>query len=298
MSRPLDFLGIGTAKAGTTSLFQHLRRHPGAWLPPQKEIPYFTQPSWKSDWDSFHGRYFAEAPADALIGKITPRYMVFPQVARRVAEVMPDTKVLVLLRDPVDRAYSDWKMRRRVGHESRSFEEAVKQQMRTRSELTAPDVHLSPLDLYLVRGEYGRLIEPWLDHFPREQILVEFTETLRRRPGLVAKRLFDFLELPGADSWEQQFERRYHKGGDKERFPGLIQSLARNRVARSFWRLAPFDRRIEWLRWLNANVRYRRSKSTPPSEVRARLVEYYRADVHRLTGLLGQPTPWSRYFVD
>jgi hypothetical protein len=79
--KPRDFIIIGAQKAGTTSLFEYLRMHPGIYMPSEKEIPFFCDdPLYARGWDTFAWRYYASAPGGSLWGKVTPNYLVDPPV--------------------------------------------------------------------------------------------------------------------------------------------------------------------------------------------------------------------------
>ena len=297
--RPLDFIGIGAAKAGTTSLFMYLRAHPEVWLPPAKEIPYFSDDSVrKVGWQAYFERHFTAAPPDSLIGTVTPQYMADPRVPQRVAESFPRIKIIALLRDPADRAYSDWRMRARTGTETRIFEQAVAAQLTfaslERARQGTSGNGCSAQDLYIARSEYGRILESWYRHFDRQQICVQFSEELQQHTVDVMDRVTEFLELSGRLP-AFKLITRYHKGGDRERFPGLLQKMANNRSARQLWRLFPFERRLECLRWFNWNVRFQRDRRTLGGATRKRLIEFFRRDVDRLEQILERTVPWEGY---
>jgi hypothetical protein len=107
-------------------------------------------------------------------------------------------------------------------------------------------------------------------------------------------RFARFLGLPG-EIPERALKRRYHQGGDRERLPGLVPKLASNPLARRVWRLFPFERRLEWLRWFNWNVRFRRLRPELPRSARRRLIDHYRADVSTLEDLIETTVPWPGF---
>ena len=122
-----DFLIVGVMKGGTTSLFRYLVRHPQVLPPFRKEIKYF-------DCNYINGQnwYQAHFPlkkkfvgGSKLTGEATPYYIFHPQAPMRIAEALPEAKIIILLRNPIDRAYSHYQHMVRVGREPLSFEEAI-----------------------------------------------------------------------------------------------------------------------------------------------------------------------------
>ncbi len=185
-AKPLDFLVIGAHKAATTSLFHYLRRHPQLFLPSEKEAGFFSNDYWwERGWDAFAYEFFGQTSAKALWGKVTPQYMAYPEVPARIRAVMPDVKLVAILRNPVDRAYSHYRMAVRTRAEKRSFDDAVMA------------LQLNPHDPtgYLALGQYGRILSAYLTLFPRTQLLILFSEDLEKRPKVLLDALVRYLEL-------------------------------------------------------------------------------------------------------
>lgn len=117
----LHFLVIGAQKAGTTTLHTILRMHGQLWLPPDKEVPFFSDTGAWPDFQSFLADAYRGAPANRLWGAVSPQYMrggkgiSTRDVASRVATAVPDVKLIAVLRDPIERAMSEWRMASRRG---------------------------------------------------------------------------------------------------------------------------------------------------------------------------------------
>jgi hypothetical protein len=214
--RPLpDFLIIGTKRGGTTSLWRYLIAHPlvprlfPAWN--TKTSHYFEEnwgrsPAWyRSHFPTSRQRAALErrhgGPCRA--GEAAPLYLFHPLVAARVAGLMPRVRIIVLLRDPVRRAYSHWKERRTEGTEPLDFAAALASEPdRTageRDRLIADPTYVSrPFDWYSyrARGRYLEQLEPWLHRFERDRMLILPSEDLYRDPAGTYRRVLDFLELP------------------------------------------------------------------------------------------------------
>jgi hypothetical protein len=214
--RPLpDFLVIGTKRGGTTSLWRYLIQHPlvprlfPAWN--TKTSHYFEDnftrgEAWyRSHFPTSRQRAALErrhgGPAKA--GEAAPLYMFHPLVASRVAELMPRARMIVLLRDPVERAYSHWKERRGEGVEPLGFAEALAaEESRTAGErerlIAEPGYVSEAYDWYAYRerGCYLSHLQPWLSHFDRSQLLFLPSETFYRSPAESYARILDFIGLP------------------------------------------------------------------------------------------------------
>ena len=111
-----NFLGVGTQKGGTTTLHELLSNHSKVYVPPAKEIHYFDQEIQKSQ--NWYARHFESAKKDQKCGEITPYYLFHPEAPKRIKTVVPNARLIVLLRDPVERAISQI-----VHAKSRGFEE-------------------------------------------------------------------------------------------------------------------------------------------------------------------------------
>jgi hypothetical protein len=299
--RNLDFLIIGAQKSGTTSLHKYLESHPQLYLLPEKEVPYFSNDEYHvRGWDWYVKDFFAQAPPGKLWGKSTPAYMTSFEVPGRIRVQMPDTKLIALLRNPVDRAFSHYKMMVKRKRETRCFAGVVEEKLQPgnlrRDRLLPPGTED---DGYLTMGEYGRILERYLQFFPRRQLLVLFTEDLEREPGVVLKRVLRFLNV-NDDFVPANLGKHYHVGGTKRRIPVDEHVLARHRLFRKALEFIPrqsrhlFERRF--LFWFMIwNTRPDPANQKMPSEVRKRLSEFYREDAARLAKMLRAPLPWSDF---
>lgn len=196
-----DYLIIGAQKSGTTALFAYLNQHP-LIRNSQGEVHYFDLHYEMGE--SWYKRRFPEKPSPEYVsGDKSPYYMLHPLVPERAAKDYPDVKIIVVLRNPVDRAYSQYWMNRRTRDETLSFEEAIAaEESRLRGEeekLIADPTYKSKnfqVFSYLRRGHYAELIQRWTAHFPEEQFFFVYARDLRDQPQEVMNKLFAFLGLP------------------------------------------------------------------------------------------------------
>lgn len=296
VERPLDFAVVGASKSGTTSLFHYLRAHPRIYLPPGKDLPFFAaDEAFARGWPAAVEEHYAAAPSDALWGTVTPRYMEHPRVPERLAGLMPEIRLVALLRNPIDRAFSQYRQQVRRGKEERTFAAAVADQLdplRLAAAREKPQ-DIGATDRYLATGEYGRIVGEFRRHLPPNRLLVLFTEELRNDAGTSLDRVFEHLGLaPGFRP--SNLERRYHVGGTRARFPGLLPRLRRLGPLRRLWRFLPRERRRAAWTWFftRANVVAEEPPALDP-EVRGRLVELFRPDVAALERSIGRAVPWE-----
>jgi hypothetical protein len=198
-----SFVVIGAQKAGTTSLFRYLARHPAVTPPRLKEIHFFDL-----HWERGLPWYRAHFPltirgGPPLTGEASPYYLFHPRVPERMARVLPQAKLLVLLRNPVDRAISHYQWEVRYGNEPLSFREAIGREEhllpRETTRLQEEDGYTSFLHQhgsYLARGRYVEQLQRWLHWFRRDQILVLKAEAFFHRTGEAMATVRAFLELP------------------------------------------------------------------------------------------------------
>jgi hypothetical protein len=196
-----DFVIIGAQRGGTTSLHAYLGAHPQVETPATKELHFITDRHERGlDW--YLGQFPAELALDVITGEATPYALFHPLAPRRLREIAPAARLIALLRNPVDRAYSHYILERSGGHETLDFAAALDaEQKRLDGEearltreptyASAPHKHAS----YLARGDYARQLERWFAVFPREQILVLRSEDLYERSAETFAHVAQFLGI-------------------------------------------------------------------------------------------------------
>lgn len=194
---------IGAQKGGTTSLFNYLAQHPDVRPPRAKEIHYFDL-SYARGPEWYRGQFpFARRLRHgALTLDASPYYVVHPQVPERIARMLPEAKLIALLRNPVDRAFSHYQHETRGGRESLSFAEAIDAEPERlageEERLQAEPGYYSYNHhrySYLRRGVYLDQLQRWVRHFPRSQLLVLQSEWLFRAPVEACAAVHDFVGL-------------------------------------------------------------------------------------------------------
>jgi hypothetical protein len=204
-----SFFLIGASRSGTTTLYDLLTRHPQARPAARKELEYFDL-QYHARHAAWYRSNFALRPLRrAVTGEATPSYLLDPRVPARLAHRYPDAMLIVLLRDPVDRAYSHWAHEVALGVEPLGFEDAIAAEPdRTEGELERMLAEPSYISWqyfkysYLARGLYADRLEPWLEHFPREQFLFLDFDHLASNQVEALRTVLDFLGLP---AWEPRW---------------------------------------------------------------------------------------------
>jgi hypothetical protein len=305
----LDFLVIGAQKAGTTSLFEYLRRHPEVYLPPGKEVPYFSDDGMVAHgWDTYLAQTFAGADPKRRWGTASPQYMAgavlapaepvegAPELAvpRRIRERLPDVRLVAILRDPVARAASHHRMMRLRGEETRTFEQAIEEQLRPQA-LAAARAAPTPTSAYVAWGEYGRILAGYLELFPAEHLLILFTEDLEQRPVEVLAEVHRHLGVR-ADFVPDNLDQRFRVGAAEQRLGGVSPETLRERARRSGALRGAWGRLPRGARHALYNgfekVTYRFDLWNRRAATEERLREHFAADAEVLRAQLGTAPPW------
>lgn len=205
-----DFLIAGAQKSGTTSLYAYLSEHPQVAAPMTKELSFFDNHFDRGlHWYRSHFPLLEAHLPDvyprlpSLSGESTAYYLCHPHAARRIADTLPRVKIILLLRNPVDRAFSHYQLNLRRGKERLSFEAAIAAEATRLSGernrmLRCQHYHSFAHEKYsyLARGRYAEQITIWQEHFSPRQLLVIESGEFFRSTGPVFDRVLDFLDLP------------------------------------------------------------------------------------------------------
>lgn len=228
-----DFVIIGAQRCGTTSLYNYLVDHPGVATAFMKETHFFDLHFSKGlGWYRAHfplvstGRRVA-GPPRPLVGEATPYYLFYPHAAPRLRAALPDAKLMVLLRNPVDRAYSHYHHEVSMGVETLSFEEALSREESVlpaeTARITADGRYRSFAHFhgsYLARGIYIDQLVPWIHSSPpdavrqgwgctltNDNLMIIRSESFYADPAAVVRQVFAFLGLP---AWTSGTYKKYN----------------------------------------------------------------------------------------
>lgn len=287
MQRHPTFLVIGAAKSGTTSLHEYLRQHPDVFVPRPKEPSFFAAHAlqhriaegqrqrghprtWVTTWDRYLGM-FADAGDTLAVGEVSPAYMSVPGSAQTIHQRLPGVRLVAILRDPAERAFSHWLMRRKVGDYHPVFGREIDRQV---ARLDAGD------ESFLWHGFYNRQLAPYVELFGRSRLHVLRFEDLRRDARPTMRPLYRFI---GVGDRSDELDLRVANAGGMPRHPLLAAVIRAERyVAHKLPTTVPAA-----LKHLNARaLTSRDDMPTLQPDDRERLEELYRHDMRALATLL------------
>ncbi len=180
-----DFVIGGAPRSGTTWLVSALDRHPDLWVakPLRPEPKFFlVDDLYAEGLDAYSARWFADAPPEAVVGEKSSNYLESPAAAERMARDLPEVRLVFVLREPAERALSNYRWSVMNGMEHEDFATALALEEEREANL-APKLRYARPHAYFSRGLYARMLRPWLDHFPASQVLVCRFEDLVADPG-------------------------------------------------------------------------------------------------------------------
>lgn len=286
MGRYPNFLIIGAAKSGTTSLYQYLSQHPEIYMSPFKEPNFFSAMCVPkelahllrviTDLEEYQ-KLFDGVTKEKAFGEATTYYLAYPQVAEKIYQHIPNVKLIVILRNPAERAYSAFTYALQLRTEScQSFEEALtKDQERKKQNNT--------YKMYREMGCYFALLQNYYKLFSKEQIKVCLYDDLRQNPRELLKDIFQFLEVD--DSFTVNFEQVFNPTR-KVRSRILFNFLTRPNPIHDFLiKVIPLKVR-KMLRVYERNLG---EKFPPmPENIKVELLKEYREDILSLQDLIGR----------
>jgi hypothetical protein len=309
--KPLDFLIVGAQKCATTALFEHLRSHPNIAMPLEKEVPFFTgQDCTQKNWKIFANEKFGAEQQNKLWAKASPQYMSDPDVPARIKKLMPDVKLVAILRDPIERTWSHFQMARRRDTEHREFAQAIEallmeEALQSGRSLPVPEHtegYESEADFYVAWSEYGRSLTELTKSFDPKQLLVLYTEELENEPEETLDRLLEFIGLPTGFRPATLGKVIHRGGGSNKLIPQSVREWLRNRkILYSLWQRVPEARRgrlrFKYEQWnIRRNDNSQGNAMVLPEDLQEQLRRHYSADINSLMSLPIAPPPWlDRY---
>jgi hypothetical protein len=284
-----NFVVIGVAKGGTTSLYRYLDQHPDIYICPDKGTNFFGYEDAR-DWKwhdegeppllrHFHVRTladyeaaFAGADHEKAIGEVSPQYFRCPTAAQRIHEHIPRAKLIASLRNPAERAFSGFLMRTRRGE---TVEDAYRE--------------LTPESSHVREGFYYARMKRFFDLFPREQMKVFLFDEFKRDPAAVVRDVFEFLEVDPGFVPDTSVR---HNPASVPRSGLLNRIFFHPKAIRGAKAVLP-----ERLQGTAKRLRARSQRAAPtfPADLRAELLALYREDIEKLEALLDRDlSVWLR----
>ena len=202
-----DFVIIGTARSGTTSLYNNICQHPCVLPAAYDELGFFDSNfhlglNWyRSLFPTNFSKWLLKRKMKfAITGEDTPFYIWSPSVAKRILKILPNVKLIVLFRNPIDRAYSNYHLGIRAGSENLSFEDAIQTELENLKESEKDskyniEKYTIPRS-YISKGIYVEQLKIWLKLFKREQLFITSSENFELNPEETLNQIFNFLQIP------------------------------------------------------------------------------------------------------
>lgn len=287
MTLPNFFL-IGAAKAGTTSLYSYLEQHPEIYMSPVKEPRFFT-PELYSIYNSAvrsggrkiplsleqYSQLFAGVKNEIAIGEASTDYLYLTKAANRIKNEVPDAKLIAILRNPVERAFSAYCYQLRDSYETLSFEEALQAEESRIKQGFRPGWH------YQQVGFYARQIEQYLDVFLPQQIKIYLYEDLASDSIAIAREIYQFL---GVDSdFTPDLTRKNISGVPKNKT--LHNLFTKENFIKSA--IKPFiPQQLRQNLYQKMRKRNLGQKPKLSLETRKKLIDTYREDILQLQNLI------------
>lgn len=294
MSSVPQFLLIGAQKAGTTALSAYLDQHPEIFIPLNKEPSHFAfagnpvryegpgddyaNRDFVFEWEAYQRLFNGVRPGQQA-GEASVLYLYVPGTAERIKERVPEVKLIVMLRNPVDRAYSAYMHLRRDGRETETdFAMALK---REDSRIAN---NWEMLWHYRAGGCYADQLERFLSVFPREQLFICLSDDMKRDLKGLLRRVFEFLDVDPDIEVDTSFRMNESGLARNQTFNHLLNKPSL--IKEIFKRVVP----MVWARRLKSRLQKHNLEAAPEmdSTLRAELASYYRSDIDRLETLIGR----------
>jgi hypothetical protein len=242
-SDPLpDVLGIGVQKGGTTTLHHLLQGHPEVFLPASKEVHFFSKHF--AEGQQWYTEHFGDAGEQRCRAEITPYYVFHPEVPARVQALLPEVRLILLLRDPVERTLSQLFHSRRLGFEPLEPQQALAAELErlagAEAVLARADgVHRSHQEhSYVSRSRYEQQLDRWLRHVDRERLLLLRSEDLFLDPERTWQLLQSFLNLTPLPLPEEGLPRSNSGQGEAAAIAPSLRTELRRQLAPTYEAMA------------------------------------------------------------
>lgn len=190
MARKVNLLILGTQKAGTTSLYEYIKQHPDLYFSDVKEVTYFVEDELYNKSEDYYHSFFTKVSNEKIIASAYVHMLPCKKAIKRVKEYNPNMKFIIMVRDPVSRAYSAYNYAIKNGweDENNSFEDALS--------LEKERIKNEEYDLmYFENGMYYKHIKSWQQDFAKENFLIIKDTELRDNPKDVLEKIFNFLDI-------------------------------------------------------------------------------------------------------
>lgn len=283
---------IGAQKAGTTSIYAWLSQHPEILAPDWAKDNYalFVNDELYARIEEAYAKILSERTAERLVLTSNVNYLFHPVAAERIVQFDPLMKVICILRNPVDRAFSAYQYARERDMESRSFDEAIREELQKGAESYATTWERAQKS-YVDHGRYAAQIENFYRRFPPEQIFVRLYDDLRSDSDRFLRELFAFLGVDVNIRLDLS-PRNVTRGGSRSKVLNRLlysRSLRQPGVLGRLRKAIPYSVRYRFRKALIAlNAKQAGQRDAMRPETRKLLLSVFAEDILRLQGLIGR----------
>lgn len=242
-----DFFIVGAPKCGTTALAKLLNDHNEVQFSKEKE-PHFFDYAYQEGINFYLKKYFSDSKEESIKGEATPSYLMIPYVPSRIYQEFGKVKIIVLLRDPVERAFSSWWMLYSRGMEHLNFRDAIKEDYEKSAIWKDPDLekywidHINclnkgqplPLRTYLESGYYHKHIDRYFRYFGRDNVKIVFSDELQKNYEMTMSDILKFIGVKDFNSMPSFSRENEASGSGSIYFLRLSQKLGLQRIRRFF----------------------------------------------------------------
>ena len=294
MSLP-NYMFIGAAKSATTTFFDILKKHEDIFVPKFKEPHFFNiDENYLKGLDWYKKTYFKDINNESIIIDFTPTYLYYKLCAERIFDSLgPNVKFVIILRNPVDRAYSHYNHSKRDGHEVSSFEDAVKLENERIEKFRDKNDFLSELRCsYISQGLYFEMISAYLKYFDLNNFLIiNFESEVVQNLDQTLLKLSKFLKL---DLSNLDYEIHSNKSG-KPKYKLLQKIITNNNLFRKILKILVPQKQRQIIRNKIKNFNKEDFVYLQLSEEKRRQLfeKYFRKDIMKLENLIGKKMNWN-----
>ncbi|MGN6616906.1 MAG: sulfotransferase family protein [Ilyomonas sp.] len=285
MDKKPNFFIVGAPKAGTTSLYHYLEQHPEIYMSPIKETNYFSRPEInssglfykkKNEWTiDQYAEQFEGLTTEKAIGEASVSYLFYPNVPYKIKQFNPDAKIIIMLRNPIDRGFSHYLMDRRVGFTNLSYEDIV-----YRKEFEKNNTRFF-YQQYVELGMYYSQIKRYLDIFSPEKVKILYFEDVIKDIEMVVKEVYKFLGVD--DKFMAETEKKFNTF-QSAKSPLIAKLYAQKRIRKVIKRLVGIGGEALMKRFLFS----RENKPVMSPNLKRELIDIYKADVLKTGELLNK----------
>ena len=281
-----NFFIVGSPKSGTTSLYEYLKDVPGIYMSPEKEPKYFHKKNSElnlkgiSD-ESKYLKLFKNVKDEKVIGEASPTYLIDPESAELIQKFNPESKIIIILREPVDKAFSQYLLRVSNGKETRSFKEVIASRMNTKTG------GLREYDLCIDPGLYYNQVKKYLDVFGSGKVKIIIFEEFVKEPIKTVKEVLEFIGIDAEPS--KKVGKAFNPYGAPRGKIGK-KILASKTIKKISTKIIP-----QTLRWkVRGKILIKKDEKPKLSkEDRLVLENFYRNDINELKNLIKTKLPWD-----